>query len=99
MNERAVISPRALSQEEFERARRTLMRRDPRLAVLIRRIGPCRLPETRTRDPFASLVRAVLSQQLSGKAADTIQSRVLTLVGGHELLNPAALPAIEPGAL
>ena len=72
----------ALSVPEFELARRLLMRRDPRLAVVIRRVGPCLLPETRTREPFAALVRALLNQQLSGKAAATIHGRVLTLVGG-----------------
>jgi len=89
----------ALSVPEFERARRLLMRRDPRLAVVIRRVGPCLLPETRTREPFAALVRALLNQQLSGKAAATIHGRVLTLVGGAEGLTPAALLALDPASL
>ena len=90
---------RALSEAEFERARRALMRRDPRLSALIKRVGRCRLPEARTREPFAALVRAILSQQLSGKAADTIHGRVVTLVGGQEALLPAALLAVDPVAL
>lgn len=75
------------------------MRRDPRLSALIKRVGRCRLPEARTREPFAALVRAILSQQLSGKAADTIHGRVVTLVGGQEALLPAALLAVDPVAL
>ena len=92
-------SAKALSAADFERARRALMRRDPRLSALIKRVGPCRLSDGRTRDPFASLVRAVVSQQLSGKAADTIHGRVLELVGGIEALGPATLLAQDPPAL
>jgi DNA-3-methyladenine glycosylase II len=88
-----------LSQEEIARARRHLMRRDPRLGALIKRVGPCALPDARTRAPFAALVRAILSQQLSGKAADTIHGRVVALVGGIDGLTPAALLAVDPAAL
>jgi len=90
---------RALSLPEFERARRALMRRDPRLGALIKRVGPCRLPDARTREPFMALVRAILSQQLSGKAATTIYNRVVDLAGGPEALTPAALLAIAPADL
>jgi DNA-3-methyladenine glycosylase II len=89
----------ALTEEEFERARRHLMRRDPRLGTLIKKVGRCRLPDSRAATPFASLVRAILSQQLSGKAADTIEGRVLALVGGRGGLSPAALLAVDPAAL
>ena len=91
--------PAALTEEEFERARRLLIRRDRRLAPLIKRVGRCRLPDARTREPFAALVRAILSQQLSGKAADTIQGRVVALVGGPEQLTPARVLAADPDAL
>lgn len=90
---------RALTAEQFARARRILMRRDPKLSALIRRVGPCRLPESRTRHPFAALVRAVIAQQLSGKAAQTIHDRVVALVGGIEQLHPAALLAADAAAL
>jgi DNA-3-methyladenine glycosylase II len=90
---------RALSPEEFARARRALIRRDPRLGALIKRVGRCRLPDARTYDPFGALVRAILSQQLSGKAADTIHGRVLALVGGPTGLLPSALLAVDPPAL
>ena len=86
----------SLSPKDFERARRTLMRRDPRLSALIKRVGPCRLHEARTDDPFASLVRALVSQQLSGKAATTIHGRVVALVGGPEGMQPANLLALDP---
>lgn len=89
----------ALTEHECDRARRVLMRRDPRLAAVIKRAGKCRLHETRTRDPFVSLVRALVSQQLSGKAAATIFARVADLAGGVERLAPAAVLALDANAL
>lgn len=50
---------------------------DPRLAPLIERHGPPTY--TTTRDPVLSLARAIVYQQLSGKAAATIWGRVLDL--------------------
>jgi DNA-3-methyladenine glycosylase II len=100
-----------LAPAEFERARRLLMRRDPQLGALIKRVGPCRLPDSRRRDPFVGLVRVVLAQQLSAKAAETIFNRVVTLAdtagltwraepsGSAVQLTPARLLEIDPGAL
>lgn len=87
------------TEEEFERARRLLMRRDARLAPLIKKVGRCRLPDGRTRHPFAALVRAILSQQLSGKAADTIHGRMVAVLGGSEFLTADRLLAADPAAL
>jgi DNA-3-methyladenine glycosylase II len=59
-------------------ARRTLMRRDPVLAAIIKRHGPCELGAVRDRfDHFAMLVRAIVFQQLSTKAATTIHGRLV----------------------
>jgi DNA-3-methyladenine glycosylase II len=67
--------------EDYARARRTLMRRDPVLAAIIRRHGPCGLGATRDRfDHFSMLVRAIVFQQLSTKAATTIHDRLLALM-------------------
>lgn len=87
------------TEAEYERARRLLMRRDERLAPLIKRVGRCRLPDGRTRHPFAALVRAILSQQLSGKAAETIHGRVVAVLGGPAHLTPARLLEADPDAL
>jgi DNA-3-methyladenine glycosylase II len=81
------------------RIRRLLMRRDPRLAPVIRHVGRCRLPDSRTHQPFVSLVRALTSQQLSTKAAATIFGRVVDLVGGPEGLTSANLLAVDPAKL
>jgi len=88
-----------LTDEDVERARRHLMRKDPRLGVLIRKVGRCRLPDSRSLSPFGALVRAILAQQLSNKAAATIHQRVLELVGGRDAMTAAALLAVPPDAL
>ena len=59
------------------------MRRDPVLAAIIKRHGPCGLGAARDRfDHFAMLVRAIVFQQLSTKAATTIHSRLLACMPG-----------------
>lgn len=67
---------------DYSRARRLLARRDPILRDLMRRHGPCGLAESQHTDPFAALVHAIISQQLSTKAAATIAGRVEALLGG-----------------
>jgi DNA-3-methyladenine glycosylase II len=74
------------------------MRRDPRLGDVIKRVGPCRLPESRQRAPFLGLVRVVLAQQLSAKAAQTIFNRVVALADGDPTgLKTRGSMAMEPG--
>jgi DNA-3-methyladenine glycosylase II len=67
---------------DYQRARRTLLRRDPVLASLIRRHGPCGLAAAQRADHFSSLVRAITGQQLSTKAATTIHGRMVALMPG-----------------
>jgi DNA-3-methyladenine glycosylase II len=71
-----------VSPEEYVRARRLLLRRDPILAALIRQHGPCGLAQAQRADHFSALVRAIAGQQLSTKAAATIYARLLTLIPG-----------------
>ncbi|MCF7817444.1 MAG: hypothetical protein K9M54_06150 [Kiritimatiellales bacterium] len=47
---------------------------------LIQRHGPCRISESGGSTLFHSLASAIIAQQLSTKAADTIQGRVMRLV-------------------
>jgi DNA-3-methyladenine glycosylase II len=54
--------------------------RDAIMAKLVQKHGPCTLGK-RNRDPFHTLCVSIISQQLSAKAADTIASRVETLIG------------------
>jgi len=88
-----------LQGSDLARVCRLLSRRDPRLGALIRRVGPCGLIRARRHDPFGDLVRVILSQQLSSKAARTIFERVETLAGGPGVLRPDAVLALTPETL
>ncbi len=62
-----------------------LTKADESLAELIRKIGPCRLTMTTEGTHFAHVMRSIVYQQLSGKAAATIFGRVLDLYPGRSL--------------
>lgn len=68
-----------------------------RMDALIARVGPCRLGLQRSgdgarQDLLVALMEAIVSQQLSPKAADTIFARVRALVDGP--LAPASVLAL-----
>jgi DNA-3-methyladenine glycosylase II len=65
----------------LERARRSLLRRDRVLAAVIRRVGSCAL--RRRGNPYQSLLRSVLFQQLAGAAALAIERRLLAYFDGR----------------
>ena len=64
---------------DYTKARRLLARRDPILRDLMRVHGPCRLADRQHTDPFKALIRAIVGQQLSTKAAASIWGRVTEL--------------------
>lgn len=66
-------------QRDYRAARRHLMRCDPTMRDLIKRVGPCTLHAAATRGAFETLCRAIASQQLSTKAAETIFNRFCDL--------------------
>jgi DNA-3-methyladenine glycosylase II len=72
---------------------RALARRDPRLGRVLRALAP--FPgfplrgHPRQRSHYASLTSAIVYQQLSGKAAETIWKRVCALDGGAAFPEPA----------
>ena len=83
------MSPAARHPRGFDlqTARRALARRDPRLAAAMRRIGPLDVG-ARWAEPFDTvdvLARAILHQQLSGKAAATIIGRVEAAIAAEGL--------------
>ena len=67
---------------DYSRARRVLARRDPIIRDLMRRHGACRLAEAQRSDPFRALCHAIIAQQLSTKAAATIEGRFAALFDG-----------------
>ncbi|CAA9314822.1 MAG: DNA-3-methyladenine glycosylase II, partial [uncultured Gemmatimonadaceae bacterium] len=65
------------------RAAAHLKRADPTLARVIRRVGPCLFAPRREGTHFDAVLRAIVYQQLSGKAAGTILGRVHGVYGGR----------------
>lgn len=68
------------------------LRADPDLARVIAQVGPCRFTARAEGTHFDALVRSIIYQQLSGKAAATIHGRVLDIFGGRAP-TPAELAA------
>lgn len=64
---------------------------DPILGAIINAVGPCRLEPRRTGTHFEALARAIVYQQLSGKAAGTIHGRFCALYPRKRLRPDAVL--------
>jgi DNA-3-methyladenine glycosylase II len=87
-----------MSADDFARARRLLMRRDPVLAPVIRKYKQRSILDGPAMDPFSALVRTITSQQLSTKAAATIHRRILELMPAG-VATPEALERISDDQL
>jgi DNA-3-methyladenine glycosylase II len=81
------------------KARKALAASDPKMAALIERVGKIdlatrlkRRSEERPPDAYGALLRAIVGQQLSTKAARTIYLRVVDLFGGE---TPAPAQLLE----
>ena len=72
-----------------------LKRADPVLASIIEQVGPYGI--TFLEPDFETLVKSIVSQQLSGKAAKTIYGRVIAAAGGS--LTPESLLKLRPARL
>ena len=71
--------------------------RDPVLAKLVKRIGPVKHRPRDPDGPFGALVRAIVFQQLAGRAAQAIYGRLRATVG--DTLTPQTLNAASDSAL
>ena len=86
-------------------ARRQLSAADPTMAALIERVGKIdietrlrRRTEERPADAYGALLRAIVGQQLSTKAARTIYGRIVDLFGGSTP-SPEQLLGVSEGDL
>lgn len=70
---------RALSEKVMREAERHLSQSDEVMARLLSDYGACPLAEREFR-PFHTLATAIISQQLSARAADTIKRRVSQII-------------------
>src|SRR5262249_16050245 len=95
----SVLMPSALTPEGYVKARRVLMRRDPILALAIKKIGPCGKGDRQRKDHLAALVGAIVSHELSTKAAATIYGRFVALFPDNHVPDPAAIAAQSDAAL
>jgi DNA-3-methyladenine glycosylase II len=86
-----------MTRTDYTNARRLLARRDPVIRDLIKRHGPCGLADAQHEDAFTALTHAIISQQLSTKAAATIARRFDALFPGPP--TPAALAKIDDSQL
>ena len=77
-------------------AARELAAKDPVLAAVIDRVGPCSLEPAPEVDLFQALLRAIIYQQLHGNAAAAIHGRVLALMPD---MSPSALQSLPDAAL
>jgi 3-methyladenine DNA glycosylase/8-oxoguanine DNA glycosylase len=75
-----------------------LRRADPVIARVIDAVGPYRLQVRAEGTHFDALVRAIVYQQLSGKAAATIHGRLKALFGGRDP-TPSELLAVPEETL
>lgn len=89
------LSALRMTPGDYERARRALMRRDPELGAIIKRVGPCRLEALQDGDLFAALIETIVSQQLSTRVADVIFERVRVLCASGPRPTPAAVLALS----
>jgi len=71
--------------------------RDPVLAKLVKQIGPVKHRPRDPDGPFGALVRAIVFQQLAGRAAQAIYGRLRATVG--DALTPQTLNAASDSAL
>lgn len=79
------------SPEQIATGLRHLRAADPVMGRLIDRVGPYQ--NRRERDRFRALVRSIISQQISGKAAASIFQRLVATLPGH-CLTPEVLAAM-----
>lgn len=79
-------------------ARRVLSKADKKLGHLIKQVGSLDIDPPTRLNPFEALLRSIVHQQLSGKAAATIHGRVKALFSGRTI-KPAEVIATSDDTL
>ena len=82
MSGRTAIHP--LTTRRLRTAEAALATADPRLGAVIAQVGRCTLLPRREGTHFTHLLRNIVYQQLSGRAAATIHGRLLDTLGAPE---------------
>jgi DNA-3-methyladenine glycosylase II len=79
---------------DANQAIRELCRADRRLAKVIRKVGPFPTKKPKPQHPYAVLLKAIVYQQLAGKAAAAIFGRV-TALGANSFPTPEEIIALD----
>lgn len=87
-NHGRICKPPAHSDEQVRKGIKHLSKVDPQLGNWIRRLPKFQLQSDNFSSPFQALLEAIVYQQLTGKAAATIFSRLLALFGAEKTVNP-----------
>ena len=77
------MSAQQALDDRIAKAQQALSQQSPILAILIARHGPYQPRRAASPDVFGALARAIIYQQLSGKAAATIHGRFVDLCDGR----------------
>lgn len=78
-----------ISKSAIKKAERHLKAVTPQFDALIKLKGPCNFSQTREGfTPFQTLVRSIISQQISSKASRSILSRLAENMGGRQEIHP-----------
>jgi DNA-3-methyladenine glycosylase II len=88
-----------MTNTEYEKARRHLMRRDSTLGAAIKKIGACGMADRQRKDHLTALTGAIVSQQLSTKAAATIFGRFAALFPGGAITGAATIAEFDDATL
>ncbi|MDE2698375.1 MAG: DNA-3-methyladenine glycosylase 2 family protein [Gemmatimonadota bacterium] len=83
---------------DSQKAMRALCKNDRTLGQLIKQAGPITLDLPKRLNPFDALLRSIIYQQLSGKAAAAIHKRVRVLFSGGNI-NPNQVLAMDDQVL
>jgi len=89
----------SVTPADYQRARRVLMRRDPILGAAIKQIGPCGMADRQRKDHLTALTGAIVSQQLSTKAAATIFGRFAALFPDSQIPHATVIHEVSDVAL
>ena len=84
---------------DFAAASKALTAADRRLGCLIAKVGPCKIEYSTVSTPFQTLLRAIVHQQLSGRAAEAIHRRVLSLAPHRCVLTAARVAKLSDAKL
>jgi DNA-3-methyladenine glycosylase II len=86
-----------VAQTSLRAATEEVASRDPVLADLVARAGPLSYRSRDADGPFGALVRAIVFQQLAGRAAQAIYGRVRVALG--DAVTPEAVAALSDADL